>query len=113
LQQSENIEILDYHYVIDLITQHHIPNKTFDKENINCYGAYVLDQKNKKIKKITAKVTMVLEALVMFIKTPPIQKLLQETELLLYIEPEVKFLTCNTSSFTQLQCILKETECFF
>lgn len=57
--KSENIEILDYHYVIDLITQHHIPNKTFDKENIHCYGAYVLDQKNKKIKKITAKATMV------------------------------------------------------
>ena len=56
---SENIEILDYHYVIDLITQHHIPNKTFDKENINCYGAYVLDQKNKKIKKVTAKITLV------------------------------------------------------
>ena len=57
--KSENIEILDYHYVIDLITQHHVPNKTFDKDNLNCYGAYVLDQKNKKIKKITAKVTMV------------------------------------------------------
>ena len=26
---------------------------------MNCYGAYVLDQRNKKIKKITAKVTMV------------------------------------------------------
>lgn len=57
--KAENIEILDYHYVIDLITQHHIPNKKLDKENINSYGAYVLDEKNKKIEKITAKVTMV------------------------------------------------------
>ncbi len=57
--KSENIEILDYHYVIDLITQHHIPNKNFDPEKITCYGAYVLDQKNKKIKKITAKTTLV------------------------------------------------------
>ena len=32
--KSENIEILDYHYVIDLITQHHVPNKTFDKDNL-------------------------------------------------------------------------------
>lgn len=59
INKSANIQILDYHYVIDLITQHHIPNKNFDLENISCYGAYVLDQKNKKIKKITAKVTMV------------------------------------------------------
>lgn len=59
INKSKNIQILDYHYVIDLITQHHIPNKNFDLENISCYGAYVLDQKNKKIRKITAKVTLV------------------------------------------------------
>ncbi|MBP7172516.1 MAG: L-aspartate oxidase [Cloacibacterium sp.] len=59
IDKSENIKILDYHYVVDLITQHHIPGKTWDKNNITCYGAYVLDQKNKKIEKITAKVTMV------------------------------------------------------
>ena len=59
IAQTPNIEIFDYHYVIDLITQHHIPNKKFDQDNINCYGAYVLDQKNKKIKKITSKVTLV------------------------------------------------------
>ena len=25
--------------------------KIFDKEKIDCYGAYILDEKNKKIKK--------------------------------------------------------------
>lgn len=59
VNNSENIEILDHHYVIDLITQHHVPNKIFDKEKINSYGAYVLDEKTKKIKKITAKITLV------------------------------------------------------
>lgn len=58
INKSPNIKILDYHYVIDLITQHHL-NKPLKKGEINCYGAYVLDQKNKKIKKITAKVTLV------------------------------------------------------
>ena len=53
--KSPNIEILDYHYVIDLITQHHIPNKNFDLENISCYGAYVLDQKIKKSRKLPQK----------------------------------------------------------
>lgn len=56
---SNNIEILPYHYVIDLITQHHVPGKTPEKGNIHCYGAYVLDEKSKKIKKITAKITLV------------------------------------------------------
>lgn len=57
--QSPNIVIHDYHYVIDLITEHHLPGKLFDPKHISCYGAYVLDQRHKKIKKITAKVTLV------------------------------------------------------
>lgn len=54
-----NIEILPYHYVIDLITEHHVPGKSLDETNITCYGAYILDEKSKKIKKITAKITLV------------------------------------------------------
>lgn len=59
VEKSPNIEMFDYHYVIDLITEHHVPDKKLDKENIHCYGAYVLDQKNKVIKRITSKITMV------------------------------------------------------
>lgn len=57
--QLKNIEILDHHYVIDLLTQHHVPGKEQQYETITCYGAYILDEKNKKIKKITAKLTLV------------------------------------------------------
>lgn len=56
--QLKNIEILEHHYVIDLITEHHIPKAKFEPKNLNCYGAYVLDVKNEFIKKITAKVTV-------------------------------------------------------
>ncbi len=56
---SSNIKILDHHYVIDLITQHHIEGKEWNFENNSCYGAYILDEKNKKIKKITSKITLV------------------------------------------------------
>ena len=43
-----NITLLPYHFAIDLITNHQVKgNKT--KENISCYGAYVLDQKTNKI----------------------------------------------------------------
>ena len=59
VKKSPNIEMMAHHYVIDLITQHHVPNKVFDLEKIDCYGAYILDEKNKKIKKITAKITLV------------------------------------------------------
>ncbi len=56
---SPNIEMMAHHYVIDLITQHHVPGKIFDEKHIHCYGAYILDEKTKAIKKITAKITLV------------------------------------------------------
>ncbi|MGI9526899.1 MAG: L-aspartate oxidase [Weeksellaceae bacterium] len=59
VEKSKNIEICDFHYVIDLITQHHIQGEKFIPKNITCYGAYVLDEKTKEIKKITAKITLV------------------------------------------------------
>ena len=59
LKKSPNIEMLTHHYVIDLLTQHHVPGKDWDTEDIHCYGAYILDEKNKKIKKITSKITLV------------------------------------------------------
>ena len=59
IEKSENIEMMAHHYVIDLITQHHIPEKKFDLSKIDCYGAYVLSEKDKIIKKITAKITLV------------------------------------------------------
>ena len=54
----KNITLLNHHYVIDLITEHHIPNEPFDKYNLNCYGAYVLDIHSKQIKKMSAKITL-------------------------------------------------------
>ena len=59
ITKSPNIEMLPHHYVIDLITQHHVPGKELIEGDISCYGAYILDAKNKKIKKITAKITLV------------------------------------------------------
>lgn len=59
VKKSSNIEMLDHHYVIDLLTQHHVPGKDWHTEETHCYGAYILDEKNKKIKKITSKITLV------------------------------------------------------
>jgi len=58
LNNLDNTELLNHHYVIDLITEHHIPGESFDKYNLNCYGAYVLDLKTQQIKKMSAKITL-------------------------------------------------------
>lgn len=48
-----NIEILPYHFAIDLITDHHLGKKLNSRE-ISCYGAYVLNQKSNKIETFLA-----------------------------------------------------------
>ncbi len=61
LEQVEslpNITLLDFHFVIDLITDHHVVNKELSKENINCYGAYILNEKNNKIDTFLATTTV-------------------------------------------------------
>ncbi len=56
---NPNITILDHHFVIDLITEHHIEGDETDEAKRNCYGAYVLNLKNSKIEKFTSKLTLV------------------------------------------------------
>lgn len=51
-----NITLLEHHFAIELLTEHHLGIKTND---ITCYGAYVLDSKQRKPKKILAKITIV------------------------------------------------------
>lgn len=59
IKEHPNIEVLEDHFAIDIITQHHlgyeVDKKTLD---ITCYGAYLLDIKTNDIKTILAKVTM-------------------------------------------------------
>ena len=56
-QKIKNITILEEHFTIDLITEHQTKNKIF--KNRTCFGAYVFDIKNKKIKTFCAKITMI------------------------------------------------------
>lgn len=57
--QFPNIEIIDYCFVIDLITQHHLGALiTKATPDIACYGVYVLNLQNHNIEKILSKVTM-------------------------------------------------------
>ncbi|MDD3459264.1 MAG: FAD-binding protein, partial [Weeksellaceae bacterium] len=55
---TPNISLFSHHYVIDLITEHHLPGVEFNSENIHCFGAYVLNLTSGKVKKFTSKITM-------------------------------------------------------
>ena len=54
-----NIEILEYHLAVEIITQHHLGIKvTKDTPNITCCGAYVLNPNTNKVDTIIAKTTL-------------------------------------------------------
>lgn len=55
---TENIELLSHHYVVDLITEHHLPKQHGEAENIQCFGAYVLDLASGKVKRMPSKITL-------------------------------------------------------
>jgi L-aspartate oxidase len=59
-REHPNIEILEHHFAIDLITQHHlgILVKRYNTD-IDCYGAYILNLKTNEIFKIISKLTII------------------------------------------------------
>jgi len=55
-----NIEILEGHFVIDIITEHHLGIEVNRKTpDINCFGVYVLNPRTGLVDTILAKVTMI------------------------------------------------------
>ena len=60
VKSHRNIEVLEYHFAIDLLTQHHLGKLvTRHTEGIECYGAYVMDLKRGRIKTILSRVTVI------------------------------------------------------
>ena len=59
VRNHKNIKIFENHFAIDLITQHHL-GKLVRRyhDNIECYGAYVLDLEKKTTITFLAKITM-------------------------------------------------------
>ena len=53
-----NITLLDFHFAIDLITDHHVDGRELNKNNVNCYGAYILNEKNNQIDTFLATTTV-------------------------------------------------------
>jgi L-aspartate oxidase len=58
-RSNPNIAIYEDHFTIDIITQHHLHEEvTRRRDDINCFGAYVLDTKSNEIHTFLAKTTM-------------------------------------------------------
>ena len=60
VRSHKNITVLQHHYAIDLITQHHLGELVTRKSGgVECYGAYALNIKNNNIITIIAKTTFI------------------------------------------------------
>ncbi len=56
VKKCNSIDILDYFFALDLITQHHLGfHVVKDKTDIECYGIYVLNRRTKDINTILSK----------------------------------------------------------
>lgn len=59
IKNNPNIEIYENHFAIDIITQHHIGIEvTRRTPDIKCFGAYIFDEKNRKVFNFLAKKVM-------------------------------------------------------
>ena len=60
VRKHTNIEILENHFAVDLITQHHLGQLVKRYYNdIRCYGAYVLNLERNELITLLAKTTMI------------------------------------------------------
>ncbi len=58
-KKHENIEFAEDFYAVDIITQHHLGEITYRwRTDVECYGAYVLNEKTGKVDTILSKITM-------------------------------------------------------
>ena len=59
VRQNPNIEVLEHHFAVEIITQHHLGIRvTRRTPDIECYGAYVLNPKTGKVDTYLSKVTL-------------------------------------------------------
>lgn len=59
VRKHKNITILDHHYAIDIITQHHLGEiVTSQTQGVKSFGAYVLNTQTQKIETVLSKITV-------------------------------------------------------
>lgn len=59
VKKHPSISVFENHFAIEILTQHHLGKKvTRQTPDIECYGAYILDQNSGKIHTFLSKVTL-------------------------------------------------------
>ena len=58
VKSHKNITVLEHHFAVDLITQHHLGKNITRKDIIKCYGAYLMDTKRGGIKTVLSKIVL-------------------------------------------------------
>lgn len=61
VNELKNVTLLQHHFAIDIITQHHTEKRklTFQDQDIECYGAYIMNEKTQVIDAYPANVTII------------------------------------------------------
>ncbi|MFN4147518.1 MAG: L-aspartate oxidase [Runella sp.] len=59
VKRHASIKIFTHYFAVELITQHHLGETVYrHRDDIKCFGAYVLDTQTGKVEKFLAKTTM-------------------------------------------------------
>lgn len=59
IRKHPNIDVFDHHFAVEVLTQHHLGQVvTRYTQDIECYGAYILNQETNEIDTFLARVTM-------------------------------------------------------
>jgi L-aspartate oxidase len=54
-----NIELYEFHFAVDLITEHHLGRRVSEVyPDLHCFGAYVLDEETGRVQRLLAKSTL-------------------------------------------------------
>lgn len=59
VRAHEGIQLFEYHFALELLTEHHLGEKISSvSPGLHCFGAYVLDEKAQRVDTILAKTTL-------------------------------------------------------
>ena len=59
VREHPNIEVFEYHFAVELITEHHLGQHVSRlRPDVHCYGAYVLDEQADVVKTFLARSTL-------------------------------------------------------
>lgn len=56
--ELENVNVYEHFFAVDLITEHHLPSREYDKKNISCFGAYVFNKQTHQVEIFEADYTV-------------------------------------------------------